>query len=126
MGEKSILKNLFILTGVLSLLVIALQNFIPEFAPYATVTWGSIVFFTLFSAVVWYFGVQASGSENKNTFLQFFMGTVMGKLFLSVFLVVAYVMIAKPASRFEVLPFIPVYIIYTIFETRFLMYLAKK
>lgn len=126
MGEKSILKNLFILTGILSLLVFALQNFISEFAPYSIVTWGSIVFFTLFSAVVWYFGVKASGSENKNTFLQFFMGTVMGKLFLSIFLVVAYVMIAKPASRFEVLPFIPIYIIYTIFETRFLMYLAKK
>lgn len=125
MTKNSFLKKLAFVSLPLVAVTLVLQNFYPAFAPYAPVTWMSIVFFTVFSIAVHFFGNKAAQSENKNDFIRFIMMVIMGKLFLSIFLVVGYVYAVQPANRLVVLPFIPVYIVYTVFETKFLMKLAK-
>lgn len=125
MKHRSFYTGLASVTLPLVVLFLALQYFVPAFLPYAPISWASVIFFVIFSWIVYIFGTKSAQSENKNDFTRFSMMVIMGKLFLSVFLVIGYVVIAEPANRFVVLPFIPIYVIYTVFETNFMMKLAK-
>ena len=125
MKHTSFYTRLAYVTLPLVALFLILQFFVPEFLPYAPISWASVIFFVIFSWIVYIFGLKAAQSDNKNDFTRFSMMVIMGKLFLSIFLVIGYVYVAQPANRFVVLPFIPIYVIYTIFETKFMMELAK-
>jgi hypothetical protein len=125
MKHSSFFKGLATVTLPLIVLFLALQYFVPTFLPYAPISWASVIFFVIFSWIVYFFGTKAALSENKNDFTRFSMMVIMGKLFLSIFLVIGYVVVAEPANRFVVLPFIPIYVLYTVFETNFMMKLAK-
>lgn len=124
MKEASFYTPLAIVTLSLSALILILQYTVPAFLPYAPVSWMSIVFFVIFGWIVYIFGTKAANSANKNDFTRFSLLVIMGKLFLSVFLVVGYVLVVQPANRLVVLPFIPIYVIYTFIETQFMMKLA--
>lgn len=126
MTHRNFLKNLAFVTLPLVALTLILSNTVPGFPPYAPVMWMSIIFFTLFSLTVHLLGTKAAASDNKNDFIRFIMMVIMGKLFLSVILVIGYIYAVQPSNRLVVLPFIPIYIIYTIFETKFMMRLAKS
>ena len=125
MKHTSFYTGLATVTLPLVVLFFILQSFVPAFLPYSPISWASVAFFVVFSWVVYIFGTKAAKSENKNDFTRFSMMVIMGKLFLSVFLVIGYVVVAEPANRFVVLPFIPIYVVYTIFETDFMMKLSK-
>jgi len=126
MNNTSFYTGLASVTLPLVALFLALQYFLPAFSPYAPISWASVAFFVVFSWIVYVFGTKAAQSDNKNDFTRFSMMVIMGKLFLSILLVIGYVVVAEPANRFVVLPFIPIYVIYTIFETNFMMKLAKE
>ena len=126
MQKTSFTVRLLYLTVPLVIITLILQFLYPPFAPYAPVTWMSIIFFTVFSWAAYQFGAKATASDNKNDFIRSVMMIIMGKLFLSIFLVVGYVYAVQPANRLVVLPFIPIYIVYTVFETKALMELARK
>ncbi|MGK0365322.1 MAG: hypothetical protein ACI85O_002388 [Saprospiraceae bacterium] len=125
MNSTSFYTRLAYVTLPLVALFLILQSFVPVFLPYAPFSWASVAFFVVFSWIVFIFGTKASKSDNKNDFTRFSMMVIMGKLFLSVFLVIGYVVVAEPANRFVVLPFIPIYVVYTVFETDFMMKLAQ-
>lgn len=125
MKATTFYSQLLLVTAPLIALTLVLSSIYPPFEAYAPMTWASIFFFTAFSWVIYIVGKKSAKSENKNDFTQFSMMVIMGKLFFSLILVVGYVYIAKPTSRFVVLPFIPIYIIYSVFETNFLMILSK-
>jgi len=125
MNNTSFYARLAYVTLPLVALFLILQFFLPSFAPYAPISWVSLSFFVVFSWIIYVLGLKAAQSDNKNDFTRFSMMVIMGKLFLSIFLVIGYVYVAQPANRFVVLPFIPIYVIYTIFETKFMMELAK-
>ena len=125
MKHRSFYTGLASVTLPLIVLFLALQYFVPAFLPYAPISWASVAFFVVFSWIVYFFGTKAAQSDNKNDFTRFSLLVIMGKLFLSVFLVIGYVVVAEPANRFVVLPFLPIYVIYTVFETNFMMKLAK-
>lgn len=126
MKNNTFLRKLAFITLPLVIFFIILHLTVPAFQPYSYVSWISVVFFTVFSWFVSIFGEAAAKSENNNDFIRFIMMVIMGKLFFSIFIVVGYVMIVQPENRYVVLPFLPIYIIYAIFETSYLMKLAKK
>ena len=125
MKRNSFYTGLASVTLPLIALFLILQSFVPKFLPYAQFSWASVAFFVVFSWVVYFLGTKAAQSENKNDFTRFSLMVIMGKLFLSVFLVIGYVVVVEPTNRFVVLPFIPIYVIYTVFETNFMMKLAQ-
>ena len=63
----------------------------------------------------------ASFSKNKNAFTSVILMTTMAKMFLAILIIVIYVKVFEPDSRMFVFPFLGIYLIYTIFETYFMM-----
>ncbi|MCI5080684.1 MAG: hypothetical protein MRY78_03275 [Saprospiraceae bacterium] len=102
-----------------------LLNQIPKLAPYEIMSWLSLGLFIFVSIFMYNIGVSASKSDNKYTFTNTIMGFTVGKLFLAIMVILAYNMLAEPATKFFIIPFFAVYFIFTAFETYFLMKLSK-
>lgn len=102
-----------------------LTGFIPVLAPYVTFFWLSIALYVLFSLVVHFFAKKAAVSANKLAFTNVTIGSMAAKLFVSIILVVAYKKIAAPPDDFFIIPFLLVYLCYTIFETNFMVKLGR-
>lgn len=122
------LKNFFsklLVATVLSALVILGLGFIPALKAYSTFGWASILFFVVWSVIMFFISGKAAKNENKNIFTSAILGFTFAKLFLSAGIVYAYFRITEPESRLFLLPFFGVYLIYTIFETHFMMKLGK-
>lgn len=115
-------------TAILSIgvaLGIYFLNQIPRLAEFRSFTWSCFAFFILLSIVMFFFARKASKSKTKNLFTSVALGFTGSKMFFSVILIVAYDQIWHPSSRLFVLPFLGIYLIYTIFETYFMMKLGK-
>lgn len=69
--------------------------------------------------------ISATKSENKYVFSRLTMANTFIKLFVVVGLVVIYKEVLKPADIQFVYPFLLIYVLFTVFETKFLMKLAR-
>lgn len=98
---------------------------LPAMQNYSGLSWVSVAFFVVISIMMYYAGYRAALSENKYQFTNVVMGFTFGKMMLSVLIILAYNKLMEPASKFFILPFLGVYLIYTIFETYFLMKLGR-
>ena len=120
-------RSFFTQLGIVSLGVIILifaLNLVPAFQIFQSLTWISFIFFLSLSVLMYFIGHHSANSSNKNSFLQIVMATTFLKMFLCIGLVVVYHTIAKPESNMFVVPFLLIYIIFTIFETYFMMKLS--
>jgi len=84
-----------------------------------------IVLFIVSAFVVHQIAINAAKSDNKYAFSRITMANTFAKLFLVVGMVVIYKEVLKPESINFVFPFIIIYLMFTIFETKFLMKLAR-
>jgi len=120
-------RSFFIQLGIVSLGVIILifaLNLVPAFYTFQSLTWISFAFFFSLSVLMYFIGHSSANSSNKNSFLQIVMATTFLKMFLCIGLVIVYHTLAKPESNMFVVPFLLIYIIFTIFETYFMMKLS--
>ena len=65
-------------------------------------------------------------NDNKNTFIGLMYAYMGGKMFLSVVLIMLYYFYVEPETKLFILPFFVVYLIFTIFESYFLMKLNEN
>ena len=100
-------------------------NQLPAFQAYAGLSWLSVLFFILLSIAMYYAGRRSALSENKHHFTNTIMGFTMGKMMLSILLILVYLKLAEPVTKLFILPFFGVYLIYTIFETYFMTRLGR-
>ncbi|MCB0636275.1 MAG: hypothetical protein KDC54_06640 [Lewinella sp.] len=98
---------------------------VPQVQPYGTVGWISLGGFALLSVLLFWAGKRAAMSSNKNDFTSTVLGATMGKMFLAVIIIYAYIQLAEPTDKLFVLPFLGVYLVYTIFEVYFMMRLGR-
>lgn len=85
----------------------------------------SIAVFVSLSLVVHQMAYQATKSTNKYVFSRLTMGVTFFKMLLVVLLVAIYRIKFSTDSIEFIWPFLLIYFIFTIFETRFLLKLAK-
>jgi hypothetical protein len=109
--------------GVAALLIIL--NFLPQFQADIAVSWISWLFFILFTIAVFYIAQKAALGPNPHTFTTVIMGVVIGKMFFSVLIILLYVKLMTPESRYFLLPFFTIYFSFTIFELHFMTKLGK-
>lgn len=88
--------------------------------------WAGLVVFLLISILMYFVGKQSATSRQLSAFTGQVMVFSFIKMMLAVFTVVLYHRSVQPTQKYFVLPFLGVYILYTIFETYFLMRLAKS
>lgn len=118
----------FIQLGVISLvtfLLLFLLNQIPQFSPFQIFSYISCLGFILFSAGMYFLSYRAAMSSDKNLFLQQVLITTFMKMGLCIFIIIGYFKLAEPSSKMYAVPFLIVYLIFTIFETYFMMKLSK-
>lgn len=114
-----------IITSIIAAAMIFATKYWPLVANYQDIGWISIVFFILWSAVM-FFSIYKKDNSKSNTFINAVMVFTMGKLMLSAILIIVYFKVTNPPSKIFIVPFFAVYLVYTIFETRFMMKLGKK
>ncbi|MCB0651219.1 MAG: hypothetical protein KDC85_08090 [Saprospiraceae bacterium] len=124
MSLKTFFSKL-LMTMVISVVFIFGMSFIPALQSFNSLGWTSILFFILWTLLMFFISRKAAQNENKNIFTNAILGFTFAKLFISAGIVYAYFKITEPESRFFLIPFFGVYLIYTIFETYFMMKLGK-
>ena len=70
-------------------------------------------------------GYRAAMSDNKNDFTNAVLGFTVGKMFLAILVILGYSLLAQPPDKLFIIPFFAIYLIYTIFETYFMMKLGR-
>ena len=124
MSRRDFFYSLFWVSIISALLVFIVTSF-PAMQSSAVISWISLVFYILLSILMYNMGVANALKPNKNAFTSIVMGFIAIKLFLSILIVITYIEIARPISQLFVLPFLGIYLIYTIFETYFMMKISK-
>ena len=81
----------------------------------------SIGFFTALAIGVFHLSERAAKMNSRNFFMQIVMINTMVKMFGSVALVIGYFTITKPSTNKFIVPFLIVYVLYTIFDAYFMM-----
>ncbi len=125
MTQKVFFTQLAIITGI-TIAVIFSLNTLEKLYPYRYFSWICLGFFFFFSIVMFLMGTNAAKSSNKNDFTNAALGFTAGKMFFSLIMIVMYSKLMEPESKLFILPFFLVYIIYTAFETYFMMRIGKE
>lgn len=111
--------------SLVSFLLLFFLNKLPQFSPFQTFSYISCFAFIVFSAIMYFLASRAAVSSDKNLFLQQVLLTTSLKMALCLFVIVGYFKLAEPSSKMYAIPFLIVYLIFTIFETYFMMKLSK-
>lgn len=107
-------KKLLILTGLLTLTLTGL-NLSPFFKPYFHFSLASLAFFSVISAAIFYIMLLGLTEKQKNRFIAYF-GLGLGLKFISSLGFVTITILSLPQlERTNVIPFMILYLIYTIF-----------
>jgi len=124
MSEKYFYLQLAAVT-LLAAAAVYLINSLPQLQAHQLVGWISLGLFFFITILMFHFGKQAALSDNKHTFTNVFLGFTTGKIFLIILFVFGYSRITEPETKFFILPFFSMYLIYTIFETYVMMKLGR-
>ena len=124
MNHKNFVLQLTIISAI-SFLLLFLLNKLPQFAPFQAFSYISCISFILFSAMMYFLAARAAVNSDKNLFLQQVLLTTSLKMALCIFVIVGYFKLMEPPSKMYAIPFLIVYLIFTIFETYFMMKLSK-
>ncbi|MCB0578256.1 MAG: hypothetical protein KDD10_02955 [Phaeodactylibacter sp.] len=121
-------RSFFIQLGLLSLgaaILLFFLNRLPQLQAYSTLSWISLAAFVGLSILMYLAGRRAAESDNKNDFTNAVLGFTAGKMFLAILVLLGYSQLAQPPDKLFIIPFFSVYLIYTIFETYFMMKLGR-
>ena len=106
-------------------LVLLLLARVPEVSPYEDFGWLSLTVFTVLSLMMFFTGWMALNDKSKQAFVRVSLLFTLIKMIVAVVLTFFYHKVASPASVHFLFPFFVVYLVYTIFETRFMMVIGK-
>lgn len=114
----------FITLSILTLSLLFWVHQFDTFRPHTLLAALIFSFMWLVTLFMFFLGRKAVQSSNKYMFIRLVIGSVMAKMMLILLIIVVYVKIAQPESKFFVLPFLGVYLIFSIFETLVLYKIA--
>ena len=101
------------------------NTFLPESSAISQFTFLCISAFILINILAYYSGKRAIHSKSKFRFVQLMMMLILFKMMICVALVAAHMKINHPESKLFVLPFLTIYLIFTLFEIYVLERLAR-
>lgn len=114
------------LSGVSLLVALLLSAFyIPDgLKPYwglGVAGWG---LFTVVTCLMFFLGKRTVHSRNPNDFTRVVLGTMAFKMLLTITLAFIYYQLVRPTSKYAVVPFLLVYVVFTVYETYLLTVLG--
>jgi hypothetical protein len=124
METKSFWKSLSIVT-LFTLVAMLLLHQLKPFQSLLTFNIACVILFFFLTIFAYFAGKKAALSSNNYRFIQLIILFIFIKMVLSLVLVLGYWNAFQPDTKLFVIPFILVYLIFTIFELYFLENLAR-
>ena len=121
-------RSFFVQLGMLSFgaaILLFFLNCLPQLQAYSSLSWISLAAFAGLCILMYQAGYRAAMSDNKNDFTNAVLGFTVGKMFLAILVILGYSLLAQPPDKLFIIPFFAIYLIYTIFETYFMMKLGR-
>jgi len=121
-------SKFFLLLGISLIVTISLMytlSFNEKMLPYLDVGYYAIPAFTVLSLIVYFLTDYLERTPKRKILFNLVIINVMLKMFISVLVIVLYYNITKPKDGIFVVPFIIVYVVFTIFETYFMSEQAR-
>lgn len=84
----------------------------------------TLIFF-IFSVIVYVAASISVDSPKRTKFIGLTISNMLGKMLVSVAVVLIYQKVKNPSNTLFIIPFLLIYIIFTIFETHFLLQIAN-
>ncbi len=125
MENKSFFIQLSLVVLITSILLFVCYHLLPIMDHLALGIAG-LIFFILLSILIFFLATKAAKSTNLNAFTHLIMYNLMIKLFFSIIIVAVYYYLVKPAERLFIVPFVIIYLNFTIFEAIFLSRQARQ
>lgn len=124
-GYTIFVRNLLIFLAFLVLVLVFLHSFESQ-SDTAILSVMTVVLFTILSIVL-YIALRISvKSTNKQLFISYTILNMIIRMVMSIGLLLMYREIYKPVDGKFVLPFLVIYILFTIFETSFMLKIADE
>ena len=118
--------KLLALTGLLTLVMLwVLQVTLPASAALSTFTITTLGVFTVIVAFAYLRGVQAATSQSKYHFVRLTVMLIFLKMFIAFALIVWYVKVVQPVDKSFIIPFLAIYLAFTILEVYVLERVAR-
>ena len=113
-------------TSVISIALLTLCYTLLPIVDYMMLGVIGLAFFIGLSIFVFKVSQKIVNSKDLNAFTRLIMYNLMIKLFLSFGVVWVYYEVVKPQERLFILPYVVIYLIFTIFEAMFLSNQARQ
>ncbi len=124
MKEKLFYITLAIITLFTAVGLFVLLQF-ELFKPFKGLFYGALVFFIVLTVALYYISKRAAVHQNGMLFIYVMLFAIVIKFGFCLITLFLYNRLYTPATNLYVLPFLGIYVIYTIFETYFMMKLGK-
>lgn len=124
MSTRVFYRQLFLVTALTAVSLLIIARF-SLFYTHQVLYWILLGFYVLTAIALFSMGKKLAGSENRNSFTFLVMGASFVKMFLSMGILVVYLKYAEPSSKYFIMPFLGVYLVFAVFETRFLMQIGR-
>lgn len=104
------------LTTIATAIIVVVFNQWPVFAASSTFSWISLFFFVSLTILIFIVGNRAIRQKNVNALSQLVLGLVFVKLLACLMMIFLYKKFSTPSDHLFALPFLVIYLIYTIYE----------
>lgn len=125
MSQKQFYLGLGLTAGTTLMLLAVLYQIQPSLQ-----TWTFAVVFTfifiLFTVAMYFTGRKAASDKNPYKFSRSFLGFTFMKIMLSFLVIVGYTLTGQGESKVFLISFLPIYLIFTAYETYVFMKLSKS
>ena len=118
--------QLLSLTLAVAIGIMYFISFNDQIKGYIDISYYAIPSFTILSVVVYFLTELLDRQSNKGILLNLVIMNVMLKFLIAIGIVAIYYKLRNPEDGIFVLPFIIIYVIFTIFETYFMSLQAKS
>ena len=121
--QKFILS--FLITIMLAAIVLYLCHTSSAMAPFIDIGIYAAGIFSMLSVGVYILTKYMSKTKKKVMFIQVILSNMLTKMILSAVIVTIYFMVKAPDDGIFIVPFLLVYVLFTVFETYFMNEQAK-
>ncbi len=122
------ISRFFILFGLTLILVSGLLYLISyndKMGGYVDIAYYAVPAFSLLSLIIYFFTIYLENRPDKKGLLNVVIINVMLKFFISALVIAVYYNVKSPSDGIFVVPFIIVYVVFTIFEAYFMSEQAR-
>ena len=125
MERSTFFSRLLVVTVLNAALLAGLHFGLPVFQKHWPVSIAALATFVGICLALFFVGERMATSKNRLAFNHLITFSVLGKILVSLVVLFVYFKMKQPTDRLFIVPFLLTYLVFTVFETWFMMKLAR-